>query len=162
MTETDWELKDRRIAWQTITKALAEVQAALIISKSIKFSSLKDAMEDLNMSRDIELSAFLVIERKSHRGIGGPAEDKVEQNDSSPSASFIHSVGSVAPLPSPNKKNKKIDVGAWVCSECAKAISTRVKEFSEDKYKRSLCYDCQKKIEQNIEEACGPGDIGKY
>ena len=62
MTDVDWELKDRRIAWMSITKSLAEVQAALINSGNVKFKSLEDALEDLKKSRVVELNAFLEID----------------------------------------------------------------------------------------------------
>lgn len=63
MTENvDWELKDRRIAWQSITKGLCEVQAALISSGCKKFENLKDAMKDINDARLIEMALFIGID----------------------------------------------------------------------------------------------------
>lgn len=63
MTEdkVDWELKERRIAWESITKSLAKVQAALIDSGLVKFDSLKDAIADINDARAVELNLFLGV-----------------------------------------------------------------------------------------------------
>lgn len=172
MTETDWELKDRRIAWQSITKALAEVQAALIQSKMVKFGSLSEAMEDLNKSRTIELASFLVIRTEvSHPGIGEPTGEVGQESHSSPSASFNSPGVLVASPPSPKKerKMKGVKTTGFFCSECQAPIEEWVKDYSEKNMQKALCYDCQdeyreKKREQNegIENAMGPKDIGKY
>ena len=111
----------------------------------------------------LKIQAFLKNgkNKESHRGIGGPAEDKVEQNDSSPSASFIHSVGSVAPLPSPKSKA----LGMFMCDECMVPITDKEKDYSEKWYSKSLCRKHQaeyKKRRESIENATGPGDIWKY
>jgi len=35
--------------------------------------------------------------------------------------------------------------GAAKCSECENTVSQKVKEYSEQKFKKVLCFDCQQK-----------------
>ena len=47
----------------------------------------------------------------------------------------------------------------WFCSECSKGITDRVKEFSNDKFGQTLCYDCQKEAREKIENAESKEDM---
>jgi len=175
MSETDWELKDRRIAWMNINSACASVVAARINAGLFKPKSREDAIQDLLSSITIEFEAFLNIRTKdtSHKtDVGGPStEEESPVTSSSPNKSepFLKDVGSKpfvgASPPSPQKKGKgKVVEGEWFCSTggCGQKVSTRVWEFSNDKYGRTLCFDCQDQEKARIENAQGPKDIGKY
>ena len=175
MSETDWELKDRRMAYESLMKSICSIQSALIESKMVKFNSLKDALADVKMSLTVEFEAFLNIRTKdtSHKtDVGGPStEEESSFTSSSPNKSepFLKDVGSKpfvgASPPSPQKKGKgKVVEGEWFCSTggCGQKVSTRVWEFSNDKYGRTLCFDCQDQEKARIENAQGPKDIGKY
>jgi len=118
MSETNWELKDRRIAWQSITKSLCEVQAALINSKMVKFDSLKDAMEDIHKSRDIEMSDFLNI-------------DVLIQTTTTNEKTQGSSDGG---------EEKR-----YVCEKCDAKITEGVSNWSLSNYGRALCMKCQGK-----------------
>ena len=161
MIETDLELKDRRVAYVSLMKSICGIQSALIESKMVKFNSLKDALVDVRMSLQVEFEAFLVIGTKSHPDSEGQTEE-VDQGPSSPT-SFIVSGGSVSPSPSPHKKKET----TWFCSTggCGEHVSQKVFDYSNDKFGRTLCFECQEKERakrEQIENACGPKDIGKY
>jgi len=171
MSETDWELKDRRIAWMNINSACASVVAARINAGLFKPKSREDAIQDLLSSITIEFEAFLCIKNDtSHKtDVGGPsAGDEPSFTSSSPNKSCFNQDGSIpvgASPPSPQKKGKgKVVEGEWFCSTggCGQKVSTRVWEFSNDKYGRTLCFDCQDQEKARIENAQGPKDIGKY
>lgn len=44
----------------------------------------------------------------------------------------------------------------YVCSECGKSIQETVFEFSQKKYKKPLCYNCQQKLKQKKDVALPP------
>ena len=151
MRETD--------CWQTITKALAEVQAALIQSKMVKFSSLKDAMEDLHMARTIELAAFFNIPSYEKGEPTGQTGTETEGGDLAPSSNkptsksfFKEQDGSGAsPLSSPK---------SFVCSDCHKPVSWAIKKFCEEHdYDDVYCMSCQEKRRSKIENAECPRDV---
>jgi len=176
MSETDWELKDRRMAYESLMKSICSIQASLIESKMVKFNSLKDALADVKMSLQVEFEAFLCIKNDtSHKtDVGGPsAGDEPSFTSSSPNKSepFLKDVGSkpfVGASPSSPQKEKKLKgekKTGWVCSECQAAIEVWVKDYSETNMGKSLCYSCQDKYRERreqIENASGPKDIGKY
>ena len=176
MSETDWELKDRRIAWMNINSACASVVAARINAGLFKPKSREDAIQDLLSSITIEFEAFLCIKNDtSHKtDVGGPsAGDEPSFTSSSPNKSepFLKDDGSsvsVGASPSSPQKEKKLKgekKTGWVCSECQAAIEVWVKDYSETNMGKSLCYSCQDKYRERreqIENASGPKDIGKY
>jgi hypothetical protein len=139
MNDPDWELKERRIAWESITKSLAEVQAALINSKMVKFTSLTEAMADLNMSRQVEFAAFLNI---SSEGMSSGGEEKptVMKKES---------------------KEKPMQDWKYFCTECKQGVSEKVKNYSETNFGLCLCFKCQDKARSKIEDAVGPRDVQK-
>lgn len=48
----------------------------------------------------------------------------------------------------------------YVCSECGKSIQETVFEFSQKKYKKPLCYNCQQKLKQKKDVALPPQTSG--
>jgi len=142
----------------------------------VKFNSLKDALADVKMSLQVEFEAFLNIKNDtSHKtDVGGPStEDEPPINlTPSPNKTFFKDDGSSVSVgaspPSPPKKEKKLKgtvKTGWVCSECQAPIEVWVKDYSENNMGKSLCYSCQDKYRERreqIENASGPKDIGKY
>ena len=118
MSDPDWELKDRRIAWESITKSLAEIQAALIQSKMVSFNSLQDALDDLHKSRGIEMSQFLSI-----------SSDEPKTT-----------------MQMPKEQDKDKSRVCERCARNGKdtKISQGVAEFSMKNYGEQLCMECQK------------------
>lgn len=49
-------------------------------------------------------------------------------------------------------KTDKAETSGLICAECGKAITQSVASFSEGKYKKRLCMDCQKKVNQQAKE----------
>ena len=129
MTETDWELKDRRIAWMNINSACAEILSARI-NIGLKHKDNKDAIKDLLSMIDVEFQAFLNL----------ASQTKKEESNNEDSSSH------------PKEYN-------WFCFECGRGVTTKVKEFSNDKYGQILCYDCQKKAREKIEKAESKQDL---
>lgn len=41
----------------------------------------------------------------------------------------------------------------YTCSECGKSIQETVFEFSQKKYRKALCYNCQQKLKNNLKPA---------
>jgi hypothetical protein len=130
--EPDWELKDRRIAWMNINSACSEILSARI-NIGLKHKDNKDAIKDLLSMIDIEFQAFL--------NLASPTKKEESSNGDS---SY------------PPKKQEEYD---WFCSECAKGVTERVKEFSNDKFGLILCFDCQKKARDKIENAGSKKDL---
>ena len=129
MPETNWELKDRRMAWMNMNSACSNILAARI-NLGLKHKDNKDMIKDLLSMIDIEYQAFLNLASHTEK------EESLSNGDSASSS-----------LP---KEAKEYD---WFCDECSKGVTERVKEFSNDKYGQTLCYDCQKKARDKIENA---------
>ena len=102
MVETDWELKDRRIAWMNCNTSASVIIAARINAGLFKPKDNKEAMKELLDAITIEFGAFLDMSLE-----------------------------------------KKIKKASWFCTLCNKEITEKVKAFSEDKFGRALCYECQ-------------------
>jgi hypothetical protein len=137
--DVDWELKDRRTAWENINTACSKIVAARIEAGLFKPKDNKEAMKELRESIQIEFSDFLTI------WVGTPSggEEKTPAQK--------EEIKNEAP-----KQEVK-----WFCSSCGKGVTERVKTYSEDKLGFILCYNCQKKREENIENAHGPEDLAK-
>jgi hypothetical protein len=131
--ETDWELKDRRMAWENINSACSGILSARITAGLYKPKDGKDSIKELLSMIDIEFKAFLNLASQ-------PKKEESFSDDSS----------------SPPKKQEDYD---WFCSECAKGVTERVKDFSNDKFGSILCYDCQKKARDKIENAGSKKDL---
>ena len=128
MTENvDWELKDRRIAFMNINSAVAQITSARINAGLFKPKDQKEAVKDLLMGIEIEMSQFLNISSKT--SIPSHQEQKTEAKGvSSPSV----------PPSSSSPKNR-------ACEECGLGITEKVADYSSKKFSRQLCFDCQKK-----------------
>lgn len=50
---------------------------------------------------------------------------------------------------------------SFFCSECHAGVSEKVKDYSENNFGLALCFDCQKKAREKVEEAVGPRDVQK-
>jgi hypothetical protein len=131
--EPDWELKDRRMAWENINSACSGILSARITAGLYKPKDGKDSMKELISMIDIEFQAFL--------NLASPTKKEESSNGDSSS---------------PPKKQEEYD---WFCSECAKGVTERVKEFSNDKFGSTLCFDCQKKAREKIENAGSKKDL---
>lgn len=131
MNDSDWERKDRRIAWMNTNTACSQIIAARIQAGLFKPKNNKEAMNELLDAINIEFSQFLTLE------VGEESKQKE----------------TIAP--------KKMEQAKWFC-ECGKPCSDKVKNFSEEKWGVTLCFDCQKKRrekEEQIEQALGPQDV---
>jgi hypothetical protein len=64
-------------------------------------------------------------------------------------------------IASPKAKGKTETDWSFFCTECKKGISEKVKDYSESNFGLALCFDCQKKAREKVEEAVGPRDVMK-
>jgi hypothetical protein len=142
--------------------------AARIQAGIYKPKDNKEAMKELLMAIDISYQAFLNISGNggaSHlasQNFGGPsAEDVLSVSPPSKITSFkMDNTADASPASPKKSKQDKIE-SKWVCSECASPVSTKVWEFSNDRYGRTLCFGCQEKERSRIEDATGPRDLMK-
>ena len=136
--ETDWERKDRRIAWMNINTACSQIIAARIQAGLYKPKDTREAMKELLAAIGIEFEGFLTI------GSGDGTTHGGEERTTPTPVSVEQSGG-----------------GNWFCG-CGKPVSQKVKDFSEDKWGEIMCFDCQKKrraMDERIEGATGPKDV---
>lgn len=118
MSETNWELKDRRIAWMNVNTACSTIIAARINAGLYKPKDNKEAMKELLAAISIEFEGFLSI------GVGNPVGGEEK----------------------PPKEEKKEAVGAVVCGSCGlEVVSKKVRDYSLEHFGKVLCYDCQNK-----------------
>ena len=136
MSEPNWELKDRRMAWMNMNTACSNILAARIEAGLYKPKDNKEAMKELLDAINIEFSVYLTL------GTGDGSSCGEES--------------SIAPQKVPKKV--KAEKQEWFCSTggCGNPISEKVKVFSEDKFGRILCFSCQEKERAKIENASGP------
>ena len=111
--ETDWELKDRRIAWMNINSSCANIISARIQAGLYKPKDNKAAMQELLDAIGIEFTAFGDIQ--SHGK---------EQAAMHP------------PVSSPDNMNR-------VCEDCQAKITESEANYSLKFYGMQLCRDCQ-------------------
>jgi hypothetical protein len=131
--KTDWEKKEIRIAWESITKSLCEVQAALIQSGNVKFKNLAEAMQDIDMSRQVEFAEFL--------NVGGNLSF---HTSSKPAPVEL----SITPQAIPVEK-KYSDVH---CIDCDRKLTLKELDFIKKTGRENLCYQCDKKRQEKIDE----------
>ena len=136
MSEPNWELKDRRMAWMNMNSACSNILAARIEAGLFKPKDNKEAIKELLDAIGIEFSVYLTL------GIG----------EGSPKG------GEEKPLP--QKPKGKTDY-SFFCSECNVGISEKVKDYSESNFGLALCFDCQKKAREQVDTAVGPKDVQK-
>ena len=134
--ETDWELKDRRMAWMNINSASSVITAARINAGLFKPKTMEEAITDNLRGISIEYEAYLKLSSGDVLPHGG-GESK------------------------PKKKEQEEQRWDYFCLECGRGVSERVKEFSEDKFGQVLCYSCQDKARAKIEQATSQKDLGK-
>ena len=139
MSEPNWELKDRRMAWMNMNSACSNILSARIEAGLFKPKDNAAAMKELLDAINIEFSAYLTLGTGDVNTCGG------EERTPSTIA------------PKSEELAKKQD-WKWFCG-CGKGVSDKVKNFSEDKFGEVLCFDCQKKAREKIENASGPRDL---
>jgi len=131
MTElVDWELKDRRIAFMNINSAVAQITAARINAGLFKPKDNKEAMKELLMGIEIEMSQFLNISSKT--SIPSPVQEQKTETKGVCSSPTV-------PPSSSSPKNR-------VCEECKQNITEKVAEYSHNKFGKQLCFKCQKEV----------------
>ena len=134
MSEPNWELKDRRMAWMNMNTACSNIISARITAGLFKPKNNTEAMKELLDAIGIEYSAYLTI------GVDGKPESSKKEESAS-------------------KAMKKASL-PFVCMKCQKGVSEKVKAYSEENFNGEVyCFDCQNEIRRRIEEATGPSDI---
>jgi len=171
MKETDWELKDRRIAWMNINTACSTILAARINVGLVKHKTTKEDIDELLKAISIEYEAFFNIpsEKEGQTGEGG-TEVKSDISSRPPLSSvgsgFLDQTSPVSSsLSSPKEKAKDDRRGLgkhFCCDECRIPISIEEKDYSEKWYNKALCRKHQKEYRERrdkIENANSARDV---
>jgi len=160
MTETDWELKDRRIGWMNCNTNAAAMIQALAVAGAFKGKDEEYIRKQFEQYRGIDYASFLDLNGgadKQHLPEEKPGEPERSIGSSSQpkeDSFFKKPAGSPA---SPKKKKK-----GFACSECLVPIEEKVKDYSERNFGRALCYkhqDEERDRREKIENANGPKDV---
>lgn len=154
MTETDWELKDRRIAWENINSGCSQILSARITAGLFKPKDNKDAMKELLDSIGIVYASFLDL-----NGISGGAEKNKREPEAS--SQTQNSPFVIPPSGSPSPPT------GWYCDICSMQITDKEKKYSEDKCEgqhlcrkhQKLYFDKRDTMREKIENATKPGDL---
>ena len=164
MSDTNWELKDRRIGWMNCnTNAAAQIMAMATagVFKGKEESYIRHQFE---LYRTIDYASFLDLDKCGGGASQLPAEKKLGEpviSSSSHTHSTLFETVSGSP-PSPKKGKGKTVVG-WFCSTegCGQPVSEKVRFYSQEKFGKTLCYDCQDKERERIENANCAKDLLK-
>ena len=130
--ETDWELKERRMAWENIETACSRILAARMINGSYTEKDTKKIMKELRDMRTIEFEAFLNIPS------GEPGKKNIISPHHPEDTTAVSSVSSSPGSPPPPRQ------GCFYCTDCNLEITVAEKDFSERRYFKPLCRECQK------------------
>ena len=145
MSEPNWELKDRRMAWMNMNTACSTIIAARIEAGLYKPKDNKEAMKELLDAIGIEFSVYLTLGTGDGTSCGGEEKPSV----------------TIAPQTVPKKTKTNGEKHEWFCSTggCGNPVSDKVKTFSEDKFGRILCFSCQTAERAKIEGASKISDL---
>jgi hypothetical protein len=133
-----WAAKDKRISKQNAVNnstnfVTACIQAGVFKPKDLEkgFDAIKEYMDKI-----------FVLTYES--GTGTPCGEE-----------------RTSAIASPQSKQKSETDWKFFCTKCQKGISEKVRDFSEEKYRVTLCYDCQQELRSKTENATGPVDVQK-
>ena len=161
MSDTNWELKDRRIGWMNCnTNAAAQIMA-MATAGAYKDKDEAYIRKQFVHYRDIDYASFLDLNMGASQQHIIPSEEKNGEPDFSTSSQTQSSpfFGNGSGSPASPKKKKKSNGGSFFCVDCKTSVSDKVKEYSEEHFNEIYCYDCQNKIRNKIEGAESAKDL---
>lgn len=124
--ETDWELKDRRIAWMNCNTSASVIISARINAGLFKPKDNKEAMKELLDAIGIEFGAFLSIVGDKPVSPGIPVKSETPKQTTN------------GKLKDTNTKDQ-----VYVCTDCNLDITWQEMKYSEKFYGVALCRNCQ-------------------
>jgi hypothetical protein len=128
-----WERKDKRISKQNAVNNSTNFVTACIQAGIFKPKDLEKGFDAIKEYMD----KIFILTYETGMGTSGGEEIK------------------------PPVKEKMDGTWKFFCSECNAGISLKVKEYSESNFGVPLCFDCQKKAREKVENATGPKDLMK-